>query len=73
LIYRCYSAEELLAEHERKEKEFEETLDGMRERDRRAYLRKVEKEKEAIANGEATGRSKGDGNESFDEDDQDMQ
>ncbi|KAL4157857.1 hypothetical protein PRNP1_003639 [Phytophthora ramorum] len=31
------SEQELLAEHEEKEREFENTLEGMRERDRRAY------------------------------------
>ncbi|CAH0519596.1 unnamed protein product [Peronospora belbahrii] len=38
------SERELLMEHEKKEREFGNTLEGMRERDRRAYLRKLEKE-----------------------------
>ncbi|RLN91376.1 hypothetical protein BBJ28_00008697 [Nothophytophthora sp. Chile5] len=58
--------QELALEHEKKAQEFELTLEGMRERDRRAYLRKLEKEKEAIAAG---GGAEDDGGyESFDED-----
>ncbi|KAF4316393.1 hypothetical protein BBO99_00006444 [Phytophthora kernoviae] len=62
------SKEELAAEHERKAQEFESTLEGMRERDRRAYLRKLEKERESIANGEGAGSTEANGGyESFDE------
>ncbi|CAI5737614.1 unnamed protein product [Peronospora farinosa] len=46
------SEQELLAEHEKKEREFESSLEGMRERDRRAYVRKLDKEKEAITTGQ---------------------
>lgn len=66
----CHCSEqELLAEHEKKEREFENQLEGMRERDRRAYLRKLEKEKEAITNGEGAGGAEGNGYESYDEED----
>ncbi|KUF86154.1 hypothetical protein AM588_10002932 [Phytophthora nicotianae] len=67
------SEQELLAEHEKKEREFENTLEGMRERDRRAYLRKLEKEKEAITNGEGADSAEVNGYESYDEEDEDMQ
>uniref|UniRef100_M4C2U3 Uncharacterized protein n=1 Tax=Hyaloperonospora arabidopsidis (strain Emoy2) TaxID=559515 RepID=M4C2U3_HYAAE len=43
---------DLLVEHEKKEREFENTIEGMRERDRRAYLRKLEKEQDAISSDE---------------------
>ncbi|KAG7377924.1 hypothetical protein PHYPSEUDO_010845 [Phytophthora pseudosyringae] len=65
------SEQELLAEHEQKERDFENSLEGMRERDRRAYLRKLEKEKDAIANGGGAGSAAG--YESHDEEDEDMQ
>ena len=46
------SKHDLLVEHEKKEREFENTIEGMRERDRRAYLRKLEKEQDAISSDE---------------------
>ncbi|KAI9912373.1 hypothetical protein PsorP6_005689 [Peronosclerospora sorghi] len=64
--YVC-SEQELRAEHEKKEREFANTLGVMRERDRRAYVRKMEKEKETSRKGE------GNGDESFDEPDEEMQ
>ncbi|KAE8915512.1 hypothetical protein PF005_g21165 [Phytophthora fragariae] len=62
------SEQELLAEHEKKEREFEDNLVGMRERDRRAFVRKLEKEKEAINNGQGADDN---GHESYDEEDDD--
>lgn len=55
---------ELASERQKKAQELEATLEGMRERERRAFLRKQEKEK-GVDRGEGEGN---DGFESFDED-----
>lgn len=67
------SERELALQREKEAKDFEGTLEGMRERERRAHLRKVEKDKEEErrARREAAGggaASAGDGYESYDED-----
>ncbi|TYZ65296.1 hypothetical protein PybrP1_011464 [[Pythium] brassicae (nom. inval.)] len=70
------SEQELALQREKEAKEFEGTLEGMRERDRRAHLRKVEKEKEEerrarreAAGGAEDGDADGDARyESYDED-----
>ncbi|CAI5744392.1 unnamed protein product [Peronospora destructor] len=49
------SEQEVLAKQEKKEREVENSLEEMRERDRRAYVRKLDKEKEAITTGQETG------------------
>ncbi|TDH66718.1 hypothetical protein CCR75_006578 [Bremia lactucae] len=56
------SQQELIAMHETKERDVDNTLEGLRERDRRAFLRKMDKEKEMIMNGDSVP------NESEDED-----
>lgn len=63
--------QEIAALRAKEAKEFEGTLEGMRERDRRAHLRKLEKEKEEEKRlrREAAGLVEGDeGYESYDED-----
>jgi len=62
---RSNSEGELAAERQKKAQEFEATLATMSERERRAFLRKVEKEKTA---GRGEGEGGEDGFESFDED-----
>lgn len=79
----CQSKEIVLSEQElaliraKEAKEFETTLESMRERDRRAHLRKAEKEKEeerrlrreaADEAGSDVEGDRADGYESFDED-----
>ncbi|KAF1330457.1 hypothetical protein FI667_g5027, partial [Globisporangium splendens] len=66
---------ELAALRVKEAKEFEESLEGMRERERRAQLRKLEKEREEEKRlrREAAGLVEGgDGYESYDEDEFDM-
>lgn len=65
LRLRTSSEGELASERQKKAQEFEATLATMSERERRAFLRKIEKEK-APARGEAERGE--DGFESFDED-----
>lgn len=68
------SEQEVALQREKDAKDFEGTLEGMRERDRRAHLRKVEKEKEeerrARREAAGGGGDGADGHESYDEEEE---
>lgn len=64
LLDATHSEQELAMDRAQQAKEFESTLEGMRERDRRSYLRKLQqKDRPAGEQGED------DGHESYDEED----
>ncbi|DBA00872.1 TPA: hypothetical protein N0F65_008515 [Lagenidium giganteum] len=66
------SEQELAEEKKLQSKENEVELEGMRERERRAHLRKIERERRAAKEAEAGEGGDSDGMESFDEEDEDF-